>query len=62
MFTDYPHMQHSEKLHKAFLPPGWVVTSLISSSPIACKVESMDLQYSDHAVLEQKKNGVVFDA
>lgn len=38
------------------------MTSLISSSPIACKVESMDLQYSDHAVLEQKKNGVVFDA
>lgn len=38
------------------------MTSLISSSPIPCKVELMDLQYSDHAVLEQKKKGVVFDA
>lgn len=38
------------------------MTSLVSSSPIACKVELMDLQYSDHAVLEQKKNSVVFDA
>lgn len=62
MFTDFRMLHMWVKLHKAFLPPGWVVTSLISSSPIACKVESMDLQYSDRAVLEQKKNGVVFDA